>query len=130
MKKDGAVPAALPDGGHAIAVSGVDLAGRVGGSTASFTIDTRPPRTRIARHPPKLLRIHRRRVRASFRFAADEAGVTFVCKVDRGLPRFCGRRISRRFGAGRHVVQVRSRDRAGNVDHSPAAFRFRVERLG
>jgi hypothetical protein len=125
------VPAVLADGNHGIAVSGVDLAGRSGGSgTASFAIDTRAPRTSIAKHPPKSIRTHRRHVRGTFRFKSNEADVSFVCKVDRGLLRFCGRRISRRFGVGKHVVQVRARDRAGNVDHTAAVFRFRVKRVG
>ncbi len=124
------VPAALADGNHGIAVSGVDLAGRSGGSgTAGFAIDTRAPRTSIAKHPPKSIRTHRRHVRGTFRFKSNEAGVSFVCKVDRGLLRFCARRISRRFGAGKHVVQVRARDRAGNLDPSAAVFRFRVKRV-
>jgi hypothetical protein len=125
------VPTPLADGFHGIAVSGVDLAGREGNSgSTSFEIDTTPPRTTISRHPPKLVRTHRRSVREVFRFRSNEAGVTFVCKVDRGLLRFCGRQISRRFGDGRHAVQVRARDRAGNVDRTPAVFRFRVQRVG
>jgi hypothetical protein len=125
------VPAPLADGSHGIAVSGVDLAGRSGASgTASFAIDTKAPRTVIAKHPPKSIRTHRRQVRGIFRFKSNEAGVSFVCKVDRGLLRFCGRRISRRFGAGKHVVQVRARDGAGNVDRTAAVFRFRVKRIG
>ncbi len=125
------MPAALGDGGHGVAVSGVDLAGRTGSSEiASFSVDTRAPRTVIVKHPRKLVRTHRRRVRASFRFRSNEAGATFVCRVDGDLPRFCGRRISRRFEAGRHTVQVRARDAAGNVDHSPAVFHFRVKRVG
>jgi hypothetical protein len=121
----------LADGTHGVAVNGVDLAGRRGSSGAAmFEIDTRPPRTTIARHPRKLIRTHKRRVRGSFRFRSNEPGATFVCKVDRGLLRFCGRRFSRRFGTGRHTLQVRARDRAGNVDRSPAVFHFRVERGG
>ncbi len=125
------VPAPLADGVHGIAVSGVDLAGRSASSgSAFFEIDTTAPRTTIARHPPKLIRTERRRVRGVFRFRSNEADVAFACKVDRGLLRFCGSRISRRFGAGKHVVQVRAHDRAGNVDPTPAVFRFRVERTG
>jgi hypothetical protein len=124
------VPLALADGRHGIAVSGTDLAGRSGSGAVSFEIDTRRPRTKIVKHPPKLIRTHRRGVRARFRFASDEPGVAFVCKVDRGLLRFCGRRISRRFGEGRHAIQVRARDRAGNIDRTPAVFHFRVERIG
>jgi subtilisin family serine protease len=120
----------LADGNHGVTVSGVDRAGRKGSATVAFAIDTRAPRTTIAKHPRKLIRTHKRRVRGSFRFRSSEAGATFVCKVDRGLLRFCGRRFSRRFGAGRHTLKVRSRDRAGNVDRSPAVFHFRVKRLG
>ncbi len=124
------VPSALGDGRHDIAVSGVDLGGRLGTSpAASFTIDTRAPRTRIAKHPPKLVRTHRRKVREVFRFRSNEAGAAFVCKVDRGLLRFCRSRISRRFEVGRHTVEVRAHDAAGNVDRSPAVFHFRVKRV-
>ncbi len=66
----------------------------------------------------------------SFRFGSDEPDVTFLCKVDRGPLRACAARLSRRFGPGAHTVRVRARDRAGNVDGTPAVFRFRVERLG
>ncbi len=125
------VPAALADGSHAIAVTGLDLAGREGSSgSVSFAVDTKAPRTSIAKHPPRLLTTQRRRVRGTFGFKSNEAEVTFVCKVDRGLPRFCGARLSRRFAAGRHTVRVRARDRAGNFDRTPAVFHFRVERLG
>jgi len=125
------VPAALADGNHGIAVTGVDRAGRSGGSgVVAFAIDTKAPRTKIAKHPRKLLRTEQRRVRAKFRFKSNEPGVKFVCKVDRGLLRFCGPRFSRRFGEGRHVLKVRASDRAGNVDRTPAVFRFRVKRIG
>jgi len=129
-----ASPFGLPgmaDGTHGVAVSGVDVAGRTGNSGAAmFEIDTKAPRTTIAKHPRKLIRTHRRRARGTFRFRSNEAGASFVCKVDRGLLRFCGRRFSRHFGPGRHTVQVRARDRAGNIDRSPAVFHFRVKRVG
>jgi subtilase family protein len=125
------LPVGLADGVHGIAVSGLDRAGRSGASAVStFRVDTRPPRTRIVKHPRKLVRTHRRQVRLSFRFSASEPEVIFVCKVDHGLLRFCGPRFSRRFGAGRHVVTVRARDAAGNVERTPAIFHFRVKRVG
>ena len=125
------VPAPLGDGPHAIAVRGVDRAGRAGSSgSIEFAVDTRPPRTTIAKHPRKLIRTRRRRAPASFSFRSDDPAATFVCKVDRGLLRFCGSRLARRFGPGRHLVQVRARDLAGNVERTPAVFRFRVERVG
>ncbi|HEX5712019.1 MAG TPA: S8 family serine peptidase [Solirubrobacterales bacterium] len=126
-----ALPTPLGDGPHGIAVSGVDRAGRVGNSGAfSFYVDTRAPRTRITKHPRKLIRTKKRGVRRVFRFRSSEPDSVFVCKVDRGLLRFCGPRISRRFGVGKHTLMVKAQDRAGNVDRSPAVFRFRVKRVG
>lgn len=125
------LPTPLGDGSHGLAISGTDISGRTGSSGAVFfTIDTRPPRTTIARHPRKLIRTRKRQVRGHFRFRSNEADAVFVCKVDRGLMRFCGQSFSRRFGAGRHVLKVRARDSAGNVDRTPAVFRFRVKRIG
>jgi hypothetical protein len=125
------VPAALSDGQHGIAVSGVDLGGRTGTSpVASFSIDTKAPQTTIAKHPPKLIRTRHRKVRASFRFRANEAGVVFACKFDRELLRFCKPRVSRRLEAGRHTLEVRAEDAAGNVDRTPALFHFQVKRVG
>jgi hypothetical protein len=125
------LPAPLRDGSHGVAVTGVDVAGRAATSTsAPFVVDTRRPRTTISKHPPKLIRTRRRQVRASFRFRSNEVGATFVCKVDRNLLRFCGRHMSRRFGAGRHVLKVRARDPAGNIDRTPAVFHFQVKRIG
>ncbi|MEX2106248.1 MAG: S8 family serine peptidase [Solirubrobacterales bacterium] len=124
-------PSELSDGQHGVAVFGTDLAGRVGSSgVVAFTVDTRRPRTSIAKHPRKLIRTHRRKVRASFRFRSSEADSTFICKFDRGLLHFCPQWVSRRFEAGRHTVRVRARDAAGNVDKTPAEFRFRVKRVG
>ena len=125
------VPAELADGGHGIAVTAVDLSGRVGSSgVVSFVVDTRAPRTSFAKRPPKLIRTHRRKVRATFRFRSSEPDSTFVCKVDRGLLHFCGPKLTRRFEEGRHTVRVRARDAAGNTDRTPAVYRFRVERIG
>jgi Subtilase family len=126
-----ALPTPLRDGPHGIAVTGVDAAGIEGSTGAiSFYVDTRAPQARIASHPRKLIRTRKRTVRAAFRFRSSEPDSVFVCKVDRGLLRFCGQRISRRFGVGRHTLLVKAQDRAGNVDRTPAVFRFRVKRVG
>jgi hypothetical protein len=123
-------PTSLADGEHGVLVTGTDLGGRVGSSgVVGFRIDTTPPNTSIAAHPPKLLRTHGRRARAVFRFRSSEPGSTFVCKVDRNLPRLCGARFARRYRTGPHVLRVRAQDPAGNVDPSPAVFRFRVKQV-
>jgi len=40
----------------------------------------------------------------------------------------CKLRFARRYRIGKHVVRVKARDRAGNVDRTPAVYRFRVKR--
>jgi hypothetical protein len=124
------VPSPLADGQHGIAVSGTDVAGRVGTATASFTVDTRRPNTFFRKHPPHRIRTRHRKARATFRFGSNESDVTFVCKLDRGLPRFCGEKLSRRFRVGKHVIRVKARDAAGNVDRTPAVFHFQVKQVG
>ena len=124
-------PQPLADGVHSLQVSGTDLGGRVGVSPAvNFKVDTTPPRTKIVAHPPKRLRTSRARARAVFRFRSSEGGADFRCKVDKSAYRKCGKRLVKRFKAGPHVLRVKARDAAGNVDQSPATFRFRVIRVG
>jgi subtilisin family serine protease len=91
--------------------------------------DTIRPRTWIAAHPRKLVRSKRRTVWLRFRFRSDEAGAIFLCKIDRRAFRRCRPKLVRRFGRGRHVLRVKARDAAGNVDRTPAVFRFRVKRV-
>lgn len=126
-----AVPAPLADGKHGFAVTGTDIGGRVGTSpVAYFTIDTRAPRTKIVRRPPKLVRTKHRRARVVFRFRASESDASFICKVDHDLLRPCGSRLALRLPEGRHKIRVRAKDPAGNVDSTPAIFGFRVKRVG
>ncbi|HEX8958252.1 MAG TPA: S8 family serine peptidase, partial [Solirubrobacterales bacterium] len=88
------------------------------------------PRTFFLRHPGKLIRTRQPKARAVFRFGSNEIGVTFICRVDGGRARVCRERFVRRFGIGRHSLKVAARDAAGNVDPTPAVFRFRVKRIG
>ena len=98
--------------------------------TASPLVDQTPPGTFFGRHPPKLIRIRARRATVAFRFRSNELGAAFICKVDTGLLRFCAERLTQGFRIGRHSVRVAARDAAGNVDRTPAVFRFRVKRVG
>jgi hypothetical protein len=124
------VPQPLSDGSHAFEVIATDPAGNVARATSLFTIDTSRPQTFFAQHPRRVLRTRQPTARAAFRFGSNEAGVAFVCKVDRGLPRVCGDRLSRSFAAGNHTIRVKARDEVGNVDSTPAVFHFRVKHLG
>jgi hypothetical protein len=86
------------------------------------------PRTRFAKHPPKVVRTARKSVRLVFRFRSNQTGIVFLCKVDRSRFRACGARLARRFKLGRHLVKVKARGSTGLVDPTPAVFRFRVVR--
>ncbi|HEU4392216.1 MAG TPA: S8 family serine peptidase [Solirubrobacterales bacterium] len=120
----------VADGSHGFGVLATDLAGNVAVATASFAVDTRPPQTFFASRLRGIVRTRQARARVSFRFGADEAGVGFECKVDRGPLRSCPARISRLFAPGTHTVRVKAHDEIGNFDRTPAVFRFRVERVG
>jgi hypothetical protein len=87
------------------------------------------PRTSIRRHPPAVVRTRRAKARVAFAFAADQAGVTFLCKFDRGSFSPCGARFARFFALGAHVVRVKARGASGLVDKTPAVFHFRVVRI-
>lgn len=123
-------PSPLADGNHGFGVVAIDLAGNIATATASFAVDTRAPQTFFASRLRGVIRTREAQARVSFRFGADEAGVGFACKIDRGLLRFCPARMSRRFAPGVHTVRVKAQDEVGNVDRTPAVFRFRVERIG
>jgi len=98
-------------------------------ATSPLPRATRPAlRTFLRWHPRRVIHTRHRRARAVFWFGSNEAPVTFLCRVDRRGFRRCGRRYARRFPPGRHVVRVKARNSAGEVDRSPAVYRFRVKR--
>lgn len=81
------------------------------------------PGTTLRRKPSK--RTHDRT--PTFRFASDEPGSTFECKLDG--KRFKGCRspfTAKRLAFGRHVFKVRARDSTGQRDPSPAIYNFKI----
>ena len=85
--------------------------------------DTDPPQTVIEKGP----RGRSERRWAKFRFASDEAGSRFLCRLDSGPFRSCrSPRLYRHLRPGRHVFRVKALDAAGNADPSAARRRFRV----
>lgn len=81
------------------------------------------PRTKLKGKPRKVG--HNRT--PTFRFGSNESGSTFQCKVDRKPFRNCRSPFTtKRLGFGKHVFKVRARDAGGQLDPSPAAFRFEV----
>jgi hypothetical protein len=92
--------------------------------------DRTRPRTRIVKKPAKATSTPRKRKLISFRFRSSERGSAFLCRIDRGRWHQCYRTLTRWFGLGKHVIRVKARDAAGNVDRTPAVYRFRVKRVG
>ncbi|HYU25935.1 MAG TPA: hypothetical protein VEO74_12070, partial [Thermoanaerobaculia bacterium] len=115
----------LAEGTHTFAVRATDAAGNVDATpaTATWTIDLKPPNTRIATRPP---RVTTHRV-AAFGFRATEAGSSFECSLDRHAYRACGARWRVTVRRGVHTLRVRAVDPAGNADPTPAAYGWRVK---
>jgi hypothetical protein len=92
--------------------------GTAPGSTGPATT---APDTTLTSHPRK--RTTKRR--ASFGFTATEAHPTFQCRLDKKAWGACTSPKSFRVTHGWHVFKVRARDAAGNLDPTPASWRFK-----
>jgi RTX calcium-binding nonapeptide repeat (4 copies) len=88
--------------------------------------DRTPPRTRVLSHPRTVLTTAKLRRRVVFRFASNEPGSSFRCKLDLGPFRPCASPRAYLLGRGRHAVRIAAVDRSGNADRTPALFRVRV----
>lgn len=88
------------------------------------------PNAFFRKHPPAVLKTQGQTATAIFRFGSNEAGVAFLCKIDRRPFRGCPQRLARRFAVGAHVLRVKARDQDGDTDATPAVFRFRVRPVG
>jgi hypothetical protein len=89
---------------------------------------TPPPRTRLGKHPRKLLLITAARRRVTFRFTSSKAGSHFICRLDTKPFRRCTSPRTYIVGVGRHAFRVIAIDPAGKADPTPVLFRFRVRR--
>ena len=84
-----------------------------------------PPQTLLRGKPPRRTRDRT----PTFRFSADERGASFQCSLDRRPFRRCrSPHTTKPLNPGRHLFRVRARDRQGELDPTPAAYRFRVLR--
>jgi hypothetical protein len=84
--------------------------------------DTTPPDTTITS-------VARKRRTATVSFVGTDNlanGITFECKVDKGAFAFCTSPKSYKLKRGKHTVQVRAIDAAGNVDATPATASVRI----
>jgi subtilisin-like proprotein convertase family protein len=88
-------------------------------------LDVIAPNSAITGHPDS--RTASRRAR--FTFSATEVGSSFACRIDTRAWASCSSPKSyTRLTTGRHQFQVRATDKAGNVDATPAVWRWRIRR--
>jgi DNA-directed RNA polymerase specialized sigma24 family protein len=112
----------LADGPHRFRVRAIDRAGNPDLSPAnrSWTVDTSPPETSIDSGPPHVAH------KGSGTFTvSSEAGATFECRLDGHGWGECGQVSG--LSNGKHVMRARAKDRAGNVDPSPAKWEWRID---
>jgi hypothetical protein len=81
------------------------------------------PQTTLRRKPGK--KTHDRT--PTFRFASDEPGSTFQCKLDGRPFRPCRSPLTtKQLTRGHHIFKVRARDDSGKLDPTPASYGFKV----
>ena len=86
--------------------------------------DTTPPDTQIGKGPRK----KSKKRRARFEFAASEPGSAFECSLDGAGFAACASPYELKVKRGKHKLEVRAVDAAGNADPSPAVWGWKVTR--
>jgi parallel beta-helix repeat protein len=117
----------LAAGGHELRVRATDVAGNVDATPArhAWTIDRTAPQTTIDSGPDALTTS----TTARFTFSANEAGSTFECSLDGAtFSRCASPQEFVNVAEGEHQLRVRAIDEAGNVDATPAARVWTIDR--
>lgn len=88
--------------------------------------DGTAPKTAIESGPAQAVSLSR----VTFTFRADEPGSAFACRFDDEEYRPCASPFtSSSLGQGDHVFAVRATDPSGNVEPTPAEWRFTIDRV-
>ncbi len=117
---------ALGDGPHTFSVRAINASGLADDSPAEhlWSIDTVAPQTTLTEAPPSA----DNSTDVRFSFISNEMFVAFECSLDGAAFTEC--RSADTFGPigdGAHSFAVRAKDRAGNVDASPAVHAWQVD---
>jgi hypothetical protein len=83
--------------------------------------DTNPPETTITKAPKR----KSPKPKARFKFQSNEAGSSFMCKLDRKPFKVCSSPFKKKVGVGKHKFRVYAVDAAGNEDATPAKAKFK-----
>ena len=117
--------AGLVDGSHSFSARAVDEAGNVDSSAAVavWTVDTGAPETAIVTRPTALVGA----ATAAISFSSED-GAVFECRLDAAPFTPCSSpHVLSGLPEGRHELEVRAIDRAGNVDATPASAAWTVD---
>lgn len=87
--------------------------------------DVTAPNTTFRKKPKKRTFSHR----AKFVLASTEAGVSYVCRLDKKRAKPCTSPSKKRIRKhGKHTFRVWATDAAGNTDPTPAVWKWRIKR--
>jgi hypothetical protein len=96
------------------------------------TPDTSAPDTVKGEGPKRKVKTRKRKAKVSFEFSSTEPRTTFQCALDTAPPTGCTSPTQTKIKAKRkkrkHTFSVAAVDAAGNVDQTPALFKFKVQR--
>jgi pimeloyl-ACP methyl ester carboxylesterase len=110
-------------------LSGAYLPGEVDSRDfRAFLADSQAPNTKRRAGPGNEVGVDRARKGIRFRFGSGDASASFECRLDSGKWKACESGLRVKTGPGKHRVRVRATDARGNVESTPAVWRFRVTR--
>ncbi len=67
--------------------------------------------------------------KVTFKFSSNEAGSTFLCKLDRKAFAKCkSPKTYKNLKPGKHKFQVKARDKQGELDPTPAVKKFKIKK--
>ncbi|WNG44405.1 OmpA family protein [Archangium minus] len=119
-------PEPLVDGAHTVSAKAQDAAGNISSSnTVPFSIETKPPDTRITAQPP----LKTSSTTATFNFDAPERFDIggYDCSLDgRTFVPCTGPKTYTELPEGRHTFAVRARTYGGIVDPTPATYTWLI----
>ena len=116
----------IAEGEHTFRARAIDAAGNVDPTPASYVwiVDRSAPDTSIPTGPATLSNVNA----VSFTFAATETPVTYECSLNGAAFAACNTPFNTTVSAeGDQVLLVRATDEAGNVDATPAEYRWTLD---
>ena len=104
-----------------------EVSGPSVGPTPPPGVTTSPPVTTIDAHPRAKVKTHQKKTKVSFSFTSNEAGSTFMCKLDKGAFAPCTSPKSYKVKPGKHAFSVEATNASGQIGAS-VSFHFKMKR--